>query len=46
MYFQESEGNSEAVSIGMAGITLAVATIAVVILGILPSLLLNIYRTW
>lgn len=46
MYFQEPEGEGEPVSIGMAGVTLAVATIAVVVLGILPSLLLNIYRTW
>ncbi|MBU3741150.1 MAG: NADH-quinone oxidoreductase subunit N [Candidatus Kapabacteria bacterium] len=46
MYFQEAEHATEPAPTGMAGITLAVATIAVVVLGVLPSLLLNIYRTW
>ena len=46
MYFQEAEHAAEPAPTGLAGVTLAVATIAVVVLGVLPSLLLNIYRTW
>ena len=46
MYFQEPTDAHEPAPMGLSAITLAVATVALVVLGVLPSLLLNIYRTW
>lgn len=46
MYFQEPSGQDEPAPAGTAAVTLAAATIAILLLGVMPSLLLNIYRTW
>jgi hypothetical protein len=47
MYFADAESTSETgTSVGLAGITLAVCTAAVVLLGIFPSLLNGILGAW
>lgn len=47
MYFADADTTSDSgVSVGLAGITLAVCTVAVVLLGIFPSLLNGILGAW
>ncbi len=46
MYFNEPTGEGEDSEPGLAGITLLVSTVGVIVLGIFPSLLLNIFKTW
>ncbi len=46
MYFSESQGHHEPNPAGMAGITLAVATAASIVLGLFTTQLLSVYGSW
>lgn len=46
MYFQESTKELPAVRTGAAGLTVAICSVAIVLLGVLPSLLTNLISSW
>jgi NADH-quinone oxidoreductase subunit N len=46
MYFTEPSGDTSEAPSGIAAVTLAVTTVAVIALGVLPGLITSIIRTW
>lgn len=46
MYFQDPSGQPLTARPGLAGITLVISSAAIVLLGIFPQLLMNLFRTW
>lgn len=46
MYFQEGTSDQPAVQTGMAGFTVALCSVAIVLLGVLPSILTNLISSW
>lgn len=46
MYFQEGTSEQPVVQTGSAGLTVAVCSVAIVLLGVVPSLLTNLISSW
>jgi NADH-quinone oxidoreductase subunit N len=46
MYFQDSQESNAPASAGLAGVTIAVCTLAVVVLGVLPNLVTSLISSW
>lgn len=46
MYFQDSEETQPSAQPGMAGITIAICSVAIVVLGVLPGILTSLISSW